>query len=776
MDSTNDDESETPIIFNVIKYILYFIGFVIVIITFLAITNYLLYAIYYVKELIITTEEIYDVTTLQLKDIINYKLINYIKTFNPKNETKFNLNNNNNKCYDLKKLKHDSDATDAKYPYDNVSIPTAAAAAAAAGATDYRNILLETDFTEIVDNFKYDGNGGELKIIKSAGGNIDVIIKILYDSNYSKKDYTLINNIFNKIPNTNTDISGEIRKYFLDKFPKNIKLQNIEYNRLTDRDIKIISDSIKSKEASAYIQTSLNTHFYIKYDFIDYASLSTPKTYYFKFKLDELTSNENSEIISLIKNESIESINRSLYDDIRNDLPDNEGDAGVYKINGKDGIIGYFKIDIAESKFDDFSRDVFGYALNSLYLLLPNKLLNSYDKDSSNLYILTNNKLYEMIFAIVFIIFLIIFILFTIDILYAIFINKDGENTPYMYILASEKHYYLLIVPIIIIIYCMIHSTIYYYIFVKKAYVKIIELYDTLIKPDEYIRDIIIKLFGKNIITSSNENVNKELIKIFQYISYAGEINIENAKYTVIDLSIDDKKSELKTFEENMVDINKHFNYKKYNHEVNYYTKIFFEDFKELFNKLKANNNNKECLYLIIILSVYIYIVQWNTDDPYILIKLNKLLLGRVANIGIKEIDDEIANTLTLRSIIPYDTTKNYTEKILGIYEGIAKYLEYDVTNTNSDKTDIEAFEKLFKDVLEYSIERGEYNFNLYLAFEMGLNILTILIILMIIKLMSVGDNSEIDKNITYAKMLASWVVLKVSIAIFGLTNIIRFQ
>ena len=197
MDSTNDDESETPIIFNIIKYILYFIGFVIVIITFLAITNYLLYAIYYVKELIITTEEIYDVTTLQLKDIINYKLINYIKTFNPKNETKFNLNNNNNKCYDLKKLKHDSDATDAKYPYDNVS----------AGATDYRNILLETDFTEIVDNFKYDGNGGELKIIKSAGGNRDIIIKILYDSNYSKKDYTLINNIFNKIPNTDNDIS-----------------------------------------------------------------------------------------------------------------------------------------------------------------------------------------------------------------------------------------------------------------------------------------------------------------------------------------------------------------------------------------------------------------------------------------------------------------------------------------------------------------------------------------------------------------------------------------
>jgi hypothetical protein len=202
MDSTNDDESETPIIFNLIKYILYFIGFIIVLITFLAITNYLLYAIYYVKELIITTEDIYDVTTLQLTDIINYKLINYIKTFNPKNEKKFNLNNN--KCYDLKKLKHDGDDATDTYPYDDT-------------VANAETVLLETDFTEIIDNFKYNGDGGELKNIKAVRGNRDAIIKILYDSNYSKKDYTLINNLFNKIPNTNPDISGEIRKYFLDK-------------------------------------------------------------------------------------------------------------------------------------------------------------------------------------------------------------------------------------------------------------------------------------------------------------------------------------------------------------------------------------------------------------------------------------------------------------------------------------------------------------------------------------------------------------------------------
>lgn len=751
MDSTNDNESESPIIFNVIKYILYFIGFIIFIITFLAITNYLLYAIYYVKELIITTEEIYDVTKLQLKDIINYKLINYIKTFNPKNEKKINLKNNN--CYDLKKLKHDLDTSET-YPYDDIS-----------KITNYQNSILETDFTEIIDNFKYDGNGGELKSLKNTQGNRSAIIRILYDSNYYNKDYTLINDLFNN-PNLNSDISGEIKKYFLDKFPKNLKLKNSEYNKLTDGDIKIISDSIKLDNESV--------PFYIKYTFINYTSPTSQKIYYFKFKLDELTSREKSEIISTINTESIEIINSSLYDDI------NQNKTNNYKINGKDGIIGYYKMDIEESKFNNFSRDVFGYAINNLYLLFPNKLVNSYDKNSSNLYILTNNKLYETIFVLIFIIFLIIFILFTIDILYAIFSNNDGGDIAYyMSNIASEKHYYLLIVPIIIIIYCMIHSTIYYYIFVKKAYVKIIELYDRLVKPDEYIRDIIIKLFGKNIIIPQNLNLNKEILKLFQYISYAGEINIDKAKYRVIDLSIDENKSvQLKNFQENMLNINKHFNYNKYNYEANYYTKIFFEDFKKLFDNLKANNYHNECIYLILVLSVYIYIVQWNTDDPYILIKLNKLLFGRVANIGIKDIDEEIANTLTLRSIIPYDISKNKPEKITNIYEGIIAYLEYPEYKQIEPnyKTYITDFEKLFNEVLEYDIERGEYNFNLYLAFEMGLNVLTILFILIIIKLMSVGDNSEIDKNITYAKMLTSWVVLKVTIAIFGLTNIIRFQ
>jgi hypothetical protein len=318
-----------------------------------------------------------------------------------------------------------------------------------ANITTQADKILETDFTEIIDNFKYNGDGGELKNIKAARGNDQAILKIL------NKDTTSDPSV----------ISGEIKNYLLDKFPKNIILQNFEYNKLTDKDIKKILDSIKARGRDE--QHSSNDFFYIKYKFIDLQDNKKEKDYYFKFKLQELTTQkEKNEINSKLYKESILAINSSLYDDIKNEDKYSTGNNNYLQIKGKDGIVGYFNRDIEDIKSNDFSRDVFGHILNRSYLLFPHNLFNSYDKDASNLYITTNNKLYEIIFAMIFVIFLIIFILFTIDIIYAIFINKDSGNTTYyMSNLVKEKHYYLIIIPIIIIIYCMIHSIIYYNIF-----------------------------------------------------------------------------------------------------------------------------------------------------------------------------------------------------------------------------------------------------------------------------------------------------------------------
>ena len=100
-----EENIETPIMFYIIKIILYIIGFVIVVITFLSIINYLLDIYYYIKELIITNENLYDVYSLRLKDINNYRLINYIKMFNEKSDDKIiKFNNEEDKCYDIKNL------------------------------------------------------------------------------------------------------------------------------------------------------------------------------------------------------------------------------------------------------------------------------------------------------------------------------------------------------------------------------------------------------------------------------------------------------------------------------------------------------------------------------------------------------------------------------------------------------------------------------------------------------------------------------------------------
>ena len=246
-----------------------------------------------------------------------------------------------------------------------------------------------------------------------------------------------------------------------------------------------------------------------------------------------------------------------------------------------------------------------------------------------------------------------------------------------------------------------------------------------------------------------------------------------------------------------MLQINKHFSYSDHNYEANIFTEVFFTGFKSLYKKIINidNNNIKEygkCMKLILV--IYIYIMEWDNKDPYILIKLNKIIFGRVANIQNIKIDEDIENIISLRSIIPYDTGKYTEPDIVQIYRGVCVYLDgkikedgtYDVPGVNK-KNDIYSFDidpdveiyknfqDKFKKVLEYDIKKNNYYFNLYLALEMGLNILAILIILIILKLMTSSKNSEFEKNITYAQFFASWIFTQIAISFFGIINVLRF-
>jgi hypothetical protein len=304
--------------------------------------------------------------------------------------------------------------------------------------------------------------------------------------------------------------------------------------------------------------------------------------------------------------------------------------------------------------------------------------------------------------------------------------------------------------------------------------------------------------------------INKELLLLFENISYGGDIDIISGKYSVINTNDNDQNLQLKSFEEKMLQINKHFSYSEHNYEANIFTEEFFTGFKSLYdeitkiniderdgnNRYKGDNNNiKEygkCMKLILV--IYIYIMEWDNKDPYILIKLNKIIFGRVANIQNIKIDEDIENIISLRSIIPYDTGKYTEPDIVQIYRGVCVYLDgkkkddgtYDVPGvikTNDIYSfdidpDVEIyknFQDKFKKVLEYDIKKNNYYFNLYLALEMGLNILVILIILIILKLMTSSKNSEFVKNITYAQFFASWIFTQIAISFFGIINVLRF-
>lgn len=311
--------------------------------------------------------------------------------------------------------------------------------------------------------------------------------------------------------------------------------------------------------------------------------------------------------------------------------------------------------------------------------------------------------------------------------------------------------------------------------------------------------------------------INQELLLLFENISYGGDIDIISGKYSVINTNDNDQNLQLKSFEEKMLQINKHFSYSVHNYEANIFTEEFFTGFKSLYdeitkinideeignNRYKGDNNNiKEygkCMKLILV--IYIYIMEWDNKDPYILIKLNKIIFGRVANIQNIKIDEDIENIISLRSIIPYDTGKYTEPDIVQIYRGVCLYLDdkgdgksVDIIGVDNlkyinkelkediyyfeDHPDVNIyknFQDKFKKVLEYDIKKNNYYFNLYLALEMGLNILVILIILIILKLMTSSKNSEFEKNITYAQFFASWIFTQIAISFFGIINVLRF-
>ena len=361
-------------------------------------------------------------------------------------------------------------------------------------------------------------------------------------------------------------------------------------------------------------------------------------------------------------------------------------------------------------------------------------MLWSYDNHVTALYVKTNNNLYEIILLLLFIIILIILLAFISDFYNFIFDIGNGNNESlFINKILDKNTYYLILIIFVLLAYCILHSIIYFFIFINGTYKRIKTIYDDLIIADEYIRSEV----NNNLIL--NNNNAESILDTFIKIAYGDDINYMIGKYNVIDETNSENIDEtIRKFEEKMLAINYSFNFDKEIYSQNNYTNAFFNS---IYNILIIDDKiiNKTLLNIIII---YVYFVRNNVDDPYILIKLNKLIFGRVANVGIKKIDDEIDFTLSLKSLLGHNLQKEEIKNDLNDIStklfayisdknksGFTDNIITKIISYKDDGTFITKFtDKLYIVRLDYW--GAVYFFNLYLAVEIMLNAVIILKIL----------------------------------------------
>ena len=650
----------SEILVNIITFILYLIALVLIVIFVLAIINYALYTVYSIKEFVVHNT-LDDAMFYKLKDIYNYRLVNYVNIINT------NTNNHN--------------------IFENIH------------SSEIRTIDMKK-FTLIYIEGATDDKAIDLTYLKD---NKTVITKITD----SKIEFELKN-------------IDSIKDKDFDKIYKNIKYSSIDEH--------IIIPSIKYND----------------------------KIYKIQYK------NEKIGYVPEIN------INKSIYDIILYDtqLYDTQPitDASVIgkKLIGKNGIIYTFNIKDNHKYLNDYDKksDIYGYILNGLYILFPTTLLWSYDNHVTALYVKTNNNLYEIILLLLFIIILIILLAFISDFYNFIFDIGNGNNESlFINKILDKNTYYLILIIFVLLAYCILHSIIYFFIFINGTYKRIKTIYDDLIIADEYIRSEV----NNNLIL--NNNNAESILDTFIKIAYGDDINYMIGKYNVIDETNSENIDEtIRKFEEKMLAINYSFNFDKEIYSQNNYTNAFFNS---IYNTIiYSTNSNKTLLNIIII---YVYFVRNNVDDPYILIKLNKLIFGRVANVGIKKIDDEIDFTLSLKSLLGHNLQK---EEIKNDLNDISTKLFAYISDKNKsgfkddkiitiirgykdDGTFITKFtEKLYIVRLDYW--GAVYFFNLYLAVEIMLNAIIILIILLIIKYTA---NDMREKVVYYITVITAFIV-----------------
>jgi len=487
-------------------------------------------------------------------------------------------------------------------------------------------------------------------------------------------------------------------------------------------------------------------------------------------------------------------IEKQIEDAIANNKPDNY----IYiksPIKDKEPNVycKYEKINDDLGFFDNIFK--FLWELRYSYVL--------HDANTTDLYVHLNNRFYEMVLFVLFIILLI----FVIKIIYTFVGNllstiKDDEiseiDTTNIFRYVYNKKFSMIIIIIAILLYCMLHSILYKKLFIDNVYDRIHGMYKEITKIDLQMQGDVNMLIDNLLTpeaTSGSGNYNKTIGNLLK-LSHIG--NLEK-RDTIIDFAdpVNDSKAQLELFTKKMLVVNKKFN-------ISNYDKLF--NLKEYINTclnvhktsitcgannilqgteatevFTQNDEDKILASQLFIIIIYIYFVSNNKDDPYILIKLNKLILGQIVKVGDKDIDKDIEYTITLRSLLyeklDHEQTRNQLNNINSIInnyifknckDGDGKEIKkYEHVKALIDKKIILFTENIENANNNLNFFTPVYFFNLYLALEMGLNFVVILIILF--SMLTYDENTpELKANIEEGVEWIKFAKEEIVTAIYG--------
>jgi len=464
---------------------------------------------------------------------------------------------------------------------------------------------------------------------------INYVLYTIYTINANIKEYTYNSYPFFKL--------NQIYNYMLINYVylfnnnKNIKYKknNERYHYVSKETVKCKSDIDAINCFNKYIPNLENENMFIKDYEIEIEKDENKKKIFDKLKIELKIELDNYFTKYIYFND---------YSYIKKQINKNKTDKYVYI------LYDYHEDYYIYCKYDKIDDDI---SLIDSIFKIPYELLNftnSHDHKTTDIYILFNNKLYELLFLIIFIIFfaiiLIIFINISNDILNITSVGYKSNKNIIKELFENNK--YIIIAIIVIIIYCILHSIQYYYIFINNVYNNVYNKYLELIKIDEYIKSII----GENIIKYNNNNYSK-ILDNFKKLSIGGDNVMKRT--TIIDFNSNISTNEqLEKYSRKIMKILNYFNLDGTSNI--YYIQNIIEIVNKLLTNVKDvsvdNKNIDEAAAISFLLIIYIYFIKNNKDDPYIIIKLNKLLFGENIRVGVDYIDKDIEYTLTLRSLL----------------------------------------------------------------------------------------------------------------------------